>query len=228
MVLFPRNKYLTLHGVGAPPSDVSPSDRPYWVALPVFERMMARLAETERQHGVAIHVTSDDGFASDYHHIMPRLAALGRTGHFFPIGRRIGADGCVSASQLRAMAAAGMDIGAHGDAHVNWRQLDNAAVTADLTAAKLRLEALLGRTVASVSVPFGAFDHRVIELARAAGFTRIFTSAGGFATADSGLIPRTTVKGSFDPDRDLARLVGAPARLRSAVIDRVRRWRHTG
>jgi peptidoglycan/xylan/chitin deacetylase (PgdA/CDA1 family) len=228
MRVLPRQSYITFHGIGVPDAATPDDERPYWVSVAVLERIVARLGALEAANDVAITITCDDGFVSDHDHVLRTLLAVGRTGAFFPIGRRIGKPGSVSSRQLRDMFAAGMEIGSHGDAHVSWLQLDDTAMMADMMAGRRRLEDILGAPVTSASVPFGAYDARVVEVARRAGFTRILTSAGGFATATTGLIPRTSIKACFDPEVDLDRLVGVAARVRSSVMDRVKRWRHRG
>ena len=224
MSLLPRHKYLTFHGIGPPPAAVTADELPYWVCLDLLQRTLRALGRIEARTGVSFHVTCDDGYASDYDHLLPQLVSLGRTGHFFPIASRIGAPGFVTGAQLREMRAAGMDIGGHGYSHVSWRQLDSVALEAELQHCRDRLEEILGSAVTSVAVPFGAFDARVVAAARGAGFERIFTSAGGLAIDRRGLIPRTTVKSDFVPERDLDRLVSVRSRMRSSLVGRVKRW----
>lgn len=228
MTLLPRHKFLTFHGIGPPSSDATDVERPYWVPVDLLERLLDRLSEVEASHDLEFHVTCDDGFASDYNHVLSALVRRARRGHFFPITGRIDTSGCVSAAELREMHAAGMGIGGHGASHVDLRSLDDRALKRDLTACRDTLEAILGAPVTCISVPFGGFDARVVEIARGIGFTRIFTSAGGFATTDSGLIPRTTIKNTFDPGTDLTRLVSVSSRVRSSVVDRVKRWKNGG
>lgn len=224
MSLLPRQAVLTFHGLGPPPDGTPDVERPYWVPVLAFERTLARTAEIERVHGIRMMITFDDGLQSDHAIAWPRLARAGRSACIFPVVGEIGASGHASLEQLREMHRAGLMIGSHGLTHTRWTTLSDRALRTELIESRDRLADGLGAPVTTVSVPFGAFDRRTIASARAAGYTTIFTSAGGLASRLSGVVPRTTIRADFDPFTDLDRLVSLANRARSATVGRLKRW----
>lgn len=113
----------------------------------------------------------------------------------------------VTPEQLRALAAHGVAIGAHGLTHEPLVRVDAAAELAGV-------RELLARHVAAapvLSFPHGRFDSRTVELARAAGFPLLFTSAPELPPARGrgpGLLGRVgfttdsiTEQGRFAPER---------------------------
>lgn len=226
MTLLPRDAYLTFHGIGEPPVGAAASEIPYWLSARQLSGILDALVAVEARCAVRFHITCDDGLASDYEVMTPALLSRGRVGMFFSIGQRIGSPGYVTAAQIRAMHAAGMEFGGHSDSHVDLRSLDDAALAVDLATSRARLEDIIGRAVTSLSIPFGVYDRRVIAAAWEAGYERVFTSSGGLATSPLGLIPRNSVKRTFDARRDLPGLVSLASRVRSAVVTRARRLKH--
>ena len=57
--------------------------------------------------------------------------------------------------------------------------LSSDAIHAELADSRSRLENLLGRPVTYLSVPGGATDRRVLDIAAAVGYDHVFTSALG-------------------------------------------------
>lgn len=224
--MLPRTLHLTFHGLGAPPDGVPPCERAYWLAPEVFGRAIEIAAATERRYGVDIRFTFDDGNLTDHRVALGRLVRAGRTASFFVVAERIDKRGYLCRTLLGELLAAGMEIGSHGTAHRNLRALSDAELRLETAGSRARIEDATGVPVTAFSVPFGLYDRRVIAAAFAAGYQRVYTSSGGFSTAATGLIPRTTVKMGFDPDVDLPRMVRLGSRVQSALIDRGRRFKH--
>ena len=224
--MLPRRLYLTCHGLGIPSAGSDEAAARFWLPPELFERTLHVAAAIERRVGVDIRFTFDDGNASDHDIALPLLLAHGRRAKFFVCGERIGQPGYLDAGQLRGMTAANMIIGCHGYSHVSWRSLTDAALTQELQAGRRAIEAVTGRPVDVASAPFGELDHRVVQAAAAAGFKCLFASSGGFATSDTGLIPRNTLKQGFVPERDLPRMAARPNRAWAGVYDTARRIKY--
>jgi peptidoglycan/xylan/chitin deacetylase (PgdA/CDA1 family) len=126
------------------------------------------------------------------------------------------------------MHAAGMTIGSHGFDHINWSAAPADQLAREFLGARARIEDVIGAVIDTASVPFGMVDRRVAQWAIKAGFTRLFTSSGGFATADVGLIPRNSIINGFDPATDLEKLTALRWRANSALRDPIRRRRYWG
>lgn len=224
--MLPSRFYLTCHGLGTPPAGLADESCRYWLSVDLFERVLEVAAALERDRSVDIRFTFDDGNASDLALALPLLRKRGRKAKFFVCAGRIGKAGYLDAADLREVAAAGMTIGCHGHAHVNWRLADDTALHHELVEGRRLIETVAGRPVDVASAPFGGVDRRVVRAAAAAGYRCLFASSGGFATSDSGLIPRNTLKSCFEPEIDLPRMVGWSRRAWAGLYDTGRRVKY--
>lgn len=225
--MWPRRFILNFHGLGEPVRAIDAAERRYWLPVRVFRETLDTLA-CATTPATELGITFDDGNASDYEQAVPLLLERGLTARFFVLAGRIDKPGSLSAKQIREMAAAGMKIGSHGCSHIDWRRATDAELKRELHDARSALEDVLGERVDTLAVPFGLFDRRVVARSRKAGYRKIFTSSGGFASSDQGLIPRNCMQVGFSPSRDLPRMVSWPERLHSAIRDPLRRMKYSG
>lgn len=91
--------------------------------------------------------------------------------------------------QVRELAAAGMQIGAHTVSHPILARLDDAQASQEMAASRDHLQQLLGQPVGLFAYPNGRPDHdygqRDAELARKLGFQAAVTTAVGAARTGS-------------------------------------------
>lgn len=147
-----------------------------------------------------VHLTFDDGNESDVEIALPRLVERGLTAEFFPLAGRLGQRGYLDHDALRDLARAGMEIGSHGWEPRDWRRLDDRHARRELTDAPKLLGDLCGRPVRRYSLPFGAYDRRVLDRLREAGATRVYASDGGETSRDGWLQPRTELRHDLDQE----------------------------
>ncbi len=134
-------------------------------------------------------VTFDDAYRSTLL-AQPILADLGLPGTVFVPTAHVGSDEpmawagidrwvggpheaelrCMDVDDLRALAAAGWEIGAHTENHPRLPTLDDAELARELGPPRKHLEELLGAPCRSLAYPYGDFDDRVVTAARAAGY----------------------------------------------------------
>jgi peptidoglycan/xylan/chitin deacetylase (PgdA/CDA1 family) len=137
----------------------------------IVERMGRTPGENSGRPAVAI--TFDDGYADNYEYAMPLLATRDLTATFFLTVGLVEKDPSVVArtqmlrqsgyeairplewEQVRAMHAAGMEIGAHTWSHPNLAHLNRRAAHDELRSSKEVLEQRLGAPVRSLAYPFG-------------------------------------------------------------------------
>jgi peptidoglycan/xylan/chitin deacetylase (PgdA/CDA1 family) len=224
--MLPLTLYLTLHGLGHPGLGVDAGAARYWLPTESFERLLAVVPEIEAREGIRIALTFDDACRSDLEVAAPRLARAGRSALFLVPTGLMGAPGHLAPAEVRRLSELGMAIGSHGHAHIDWTGAGDAVLADEASGSRRRLEDLLGRPVVDLSFPFGMFDRRCIHFARAAGFRRLFTSSGGFATASEGLVARVSLRREFDAVRDLPRFSARSERWRAALVDRLRRLKY--
>ena len=204
-----RRLNLTFHGIGSPPTGVPDSERPYWIATEELESVLELIRGRSD-----VCVTFDDGNGSDLELALPRLLERGIAGTFFLPAGRIGSPGYVDQAGVRGLLAAGMRVGSHGFSHVDWRTLDESALTRELVDARRELEAIAEGAVDEASCPFGSYDRRVLTRLRAAGYRRAFTSDNGWARDGAWLQTRNTLRS------------GSAVETASVLLDipPIRRW----
>jgi peptidoglycan/xylan/chitin deacetylase (PgdA/CDA1 family) len=203
---------LIFHGIGTPGRPLEPGEAPYWIPAARFEAILDRIAALADPG--RIRLSFDDGNASDHDIALPALRARGLAAEVFVLSGRIGQPGSLSAAQIRALLAAGMTIGSHGVAHVDWRGLDAAGLAAELAGSRAALEAVCGRPVTRAAIPFGRYDARVLRALRRAGYACAFSSDGGPMDPGAFLRPRSSVRADFWIGLRLAR---APGRRRNTA-----------
>ncbi|WP_410595909.1 polysaccharide deacetylase family protein [Amycolatopsis sp. lyj-23] len=187
---------LAMHGVGRPARQLDPGEDERWLTVEQFERVLDVAAEHED-----VRLTFDDGNDSDVEIVLPRLADRGLTAEFFPLAGRLGQRGYLDRDGLRELVRAGMEIGSHGWEPRDWRRLDDLHAGRELRDAPQLLGDLCGRPVRRYSLPFGAYDRRVLARLRQAGATRVYSSDGGAARRDGWLQARTELPHDVDGDR---------------------------
>jgi peptidoglycan/xylan/chitin deacetylase (PgdA/CDA1 family) len=160
----------------------------------------------------AVVLTFDDGYADFHRQALPLLDKAGFTATVFvttgwladagqhaagtPLGPML------SWSQVREVAAAGVEIGAHSHSHPELDQISGAQLRTELTTPKELLEERLGQPVPSVAYPFGYSNARVRQAVRAAGYQHASAVANAMAKAgaDEFAVPRLTVRASIRPE----------------------------
>jgi peptidoglycan/xylan/chitin deacetylase (PgdA/CDA1 family) len=213
---------LNFHGVGTPGRALEPGEAPYWIDADRFAAIvdLIRAAPAGR-----VGITFDDGNASDLAICAPLLARHGLGARIFVLAGRIGAQGSLSAADLRALVRMGFGIGSHGHDHLDWRGLDGPGEVRELVTARAAIAAACGRPVADVAVPFGRYDRGVLARLRRHGYERVYTSDGGAVGGRAGswaagggfVVPRTSVRADMGLDEIRRILLGrepAARRLR--------------
>jgi peptidoglycan/xylan/chitin deacetylase (PgdA/CDA1 family) len=192
-----------------------------------------------------VALTFDDGYADVHTNVLPRLEEHGCTATVFvttgwmdDAGHHAAGtplDRMLSWSQVRDLAGAGIEVGAHSHSHAQLDQVPRDALRRELRHSKALLEARLGAPVHTLAYPFGYSSRRVREEVAASGYRYAAGVANTVARppADLLALPRLTVRRTTTLD-DFSRLLHAEDLWRSFAIDRtltrgyavVRRARH--
>ena len=165
--------------------------------------------------GAFFCLTFDDGCASDYAEAFPALVELGLRATFFVVPTLVGTPDHVTWSQLREMAAAGMEIGSHSLTHPFLHDLDAAGIRHEFGESKRILEDRLGAPVRSASLPRGWEPPHCAAVLDALGYRAFCTSrVGWWRPGDRPLaIPRVAVRRGMAADDFAAIAAGAPRAL---------------
>jgi peptidoglycan/xylan/chitin deacetylase (PgdA/CDA1 family) len=135
-------------------------------------------APAERPDKSAV-ISFDDGDATNRSVALPLLAARGMVAEFFITSDFIGRPGMVSEDDVRALAAAGMGVQAHGRSHRFLEDLGSEELEAELLDSKRRLESITGRSVTALALPGGRGSERERAAALRLGYRRVLTSIPG-------------------------------------------------
>jgi peptidoglycan/xylan/chitin deacetylase (PgdA/CDA1 family) len=133
-----------------------------------------------RRHGIVyaapgpvrrreVALTFDDGPSTEWTpQILDLLRDHGACATFFVLGASIA--GCEAV--LERMAAEGHEVANHAFSHRDPASLDDDALRGELERTSELLERVVGRRPHHFRPPYAETDHRVADLARAAGFDR--------------------------------------------------------
>jgi peptidoglycan/xylan/chitin deacetylase (PgdA/CDA1 family) len=202
-------------------------DREYVLDRSRFDRHVEYLA-AKPAGAVRVVVSFDDGDLSCYTMAAPALERHGMRGEFFVVTQWIGTPGFMTADHLRELTQRGHGVHSHSRTHARLSALTSAQIEGELKGSKEDLEAILGRPVTQFSIPGGAYDDRVVDAAKRAGYTAVMSSIEGYNddNAQAFLLRRFTPRSYTDvsmlagicehPRRTTARVVLKRAALRTA------------
>jgi peptidoglycan/xylan/chitin deacetylase (PgdA/CDA1 family) len=197
-----RSVILCYHGVGPRDSRIDPGFlrvRPavFRAQLELlldagFEFLtVAELAERARgaepPPGLAA-LSFDDGMDDNHEYVLPILAELRLPATVYVATGLIGepnpwmAEGSgarmMNEAELRDLAAAGFELGAHSVTHADLSQLDYHTCLREMTQSREALERLLGVQVRTFAYPFCRYGLATLSAVRASGFSAAVTCQG--------------------------------------------------
>ena len=156
--------------------------------------------------GRPVVLTFDDGYADFHERALPLLVRYGFPATLFVTTGWLRDAGPYAAGrppartlswpELEEVAAAGVEIGAHGHSHAQLDQLGDGALRAELRLAKSLLQDRLGRAVPTMAYPYGYSSARVRRAVRDAGYTAACAVGNALPAAghDRLAVPRLTVR----------------------------------
>ncbi len=121
------------------------------------------------------------------------LAEQGMTGEFFLTTNQIGKPGFLNWPESQEMQRAGMSFQSHGADHLDLRRLAPEDLRSQLELSKKTLEDRLGALVDFLAVPYGLFNQRVLDTARAVGYGGVCSSVRWPARPGSALMGRAAI-----------------------------------
>jgi peptidoglycan/xylan/chitin deacetylase (PgdA/CDA1 family) len=218
---------LHFHGLGPTPDWIEPQERDYWCDEHRFTAILDTIRDLSQV--VPIEITFDDGNMSDALIALPALLHRGQMASFFICAGRIGRPGYLDSSAMNDLLSAGMEIGSHGWAHVDWRRVDDATLDLEIDASRDKIADVIGRPIDKCAIPFGSYDRRVVRRLRRSDIKAVFTSDGGRAPLTGWMLPRDVFRTSWDDNRTLIDLATRPlssaATARRLIVRTLKRLR---
>ncbi|MFU8814070.1 MAG: polysaccharide deacetylase family protein [Pseudomonadales bacterium] len=189
------------------------SDHGYQVVP--LSRLIDALVQRQPLPDRAVAITFDDAYRSVFTHAHPELQRRGMPYAVFVSTDYLdqGSSHYMSWEQLRALEAAGAEIGNHSRSHAHylhrpaaestraWRQ----RIADDIRGAQARLQAEIERPLAALAYPYGEFDPALQAIAADLGMVGFGQQSGPLGPAsDLQGLPRYPMAGSYAGLDDLA------------------------
>ncbi|MDQ6767311.1 MAG: polysaccharide deacetylase family protein [Candidatus Eremiobacteraeota bacterium] len=130
-------------------------------------------------------LTFDDGYEDVATVALPLLREFGDVGTFYIATGYVGTPGHLSIGQLRALRAAGMEIGAHTVHHVDLTALPRAQASREIGASLRSLRRWLGISVTSFAYPAGQVNPVVVAIVHGDGVDNAVITRPGTVNGDT-------------------------------------------
>jgi peptidoglycan/xylan/chitin deacetylase (PgdA/CDA1 family) len=187
--------------------------------VPLAELLEAR---SRGEDDGLVGLTFDDGYADFAEHALPVLARHGMRATLYVVAGRIGGEnewdegprlGLLDAAGVRAVAAAGHEVGSHTVHHVPLAGVDAATLESEVAGSRRLLQEILQREVTGFCYPWGIFDEAAADAAVAAGYDHACVT-GDFLPGDRFTLPRFYVAPGDGAPQLLAKLARHRLRMR--------------
>jgi peptidoglycan/xylan/chitin deacetylase (PgdA/CDA1 family) len=214
---------ICFHGIGEPARQLEPGESRYWITRDQYLRVLDEVAPWP-----GLSLSFDDGNQSDIEYGLPGLQERGLRATFFVLAGRLGQPGSLSAADVAALVAAGMDVGSHGMDHRPWRGMDDTTTRRELVQARAEIAEAAGVEIQAAACPLGRYDRGLLLRLRELGYQRVFTSDRRQARPSSWLQPRFSVRSEDSAQTLRAAALRPPdplSRLRLASVGTLKRLR---
>jgi peptidoglycan/xylan/chitin deacetylase (PgdA/CDA1 family) len=199
-----------------------------------LDALLAALAGERSLPERALLLTFDDAYTDLLEVACPILTERGVPGVVFAVAGKLGGTNewdnkkrastlrLLDAEGLRAVAAAGVEVGAHTTNHRPLPKVPPAELEDEIAGSGRRLEAAGLPWPRSFSYPYGEWNPELARMAREAGYEVAFTVDWGVVEggADPHALPRVEIHASDTPRKLQLKLLAAgwPGKLRDVFL----------
>jgi peptidoglycan/xylan/chitin deacetylase (PgdA/CDA1 family) len=142
-----------------------------------------------------IIITLDDGYENNYLYAYPALKKCGFKAVIYSISDPDAPflnsfefpERLLSPAQMKELSDNGISIQGHTHSHVRLKFETDDAIERELATNKKTLEAVTGRPVRHMAIPYGLYDKRLFEIARRTGYCTIEVPGKGTINLDTDL-----------------------------------------
>jgi peptidoglycan/xylan/chitin deacetylase (PgdA/CDA1 family) len=145
------------------------------------EQAFAALEHGARLPAQPIMITFDDGYRDVWANALPVLMRMDMPATAYVITSRISDfdPRSLTWGQLHVLEQNGVTVGSHSVTHPDLTTLSDAQALVELRNSRRRLERHLNEPVQWFAYPAGAYDARIVDLARRAGYVLAVTTQPG-------------------------------------------------
>jgi hypothetical protein len=202
--------------------EIEPEDHPdqYRISCGQLAEHLRIVAEL--RPSLPLQVTFDDGHLSNYRYAPELLDKYGMKAIFFlAVGWVETQEYSMSWAQARELVSLGHQVQSHTLSHTWLTRCSPAQLRIELQGSRERIEDAVGVLVDAISIPYGRWNHRVLEACAEAGYRRVYTSDPWLSLgirAGVELRGRLTVRSTMDAQeiRRLVSMDGIPLRVQRA------------
>lgn len=152
----------------------------------VSVEQLAHRLETGQSVDKYVALSFDDGYKNNYTVALPLLQKYDAKASFFIINKEIGDAVHMDQDEIKAMIAAGMELGSHTTSHAPLAKIDPGFLAWELATSRYYLKTDFDRyVVRTLAYPNGSYNDTVIREAKRYGFYRALTGKIGVNTAAS-------------------------------------------
>ena len=148
-------------------------------------------------------ITFDDGWYDGYTYAFPILKRYGFVATYFVVSGRIDTNYSLSTEELRALQAAGNEIGNHTENHISLSTVPVGRAAQEVERASEQIMAAVGQRPVSLAYPMGGVNSSVVlVVSQVPGIKIAVTTVPGVVETWSRryVVPRVKVKGNTDID----------------------------
>jgi len=158
-------------------------------------------AQQRGEAGRLVALTFDDGYTDFVEHAMPLLERHGMRATLYVVAGRMARTNdwdsgpqldVMGPEQVRAVAAAGHEVGSHTMTHARLAGADAATLTEEVATSRRILEDVVQADVPSFCYPYGAYDDAAADAVQAAGYDNGCV-IGDYDPGDRFTVPRCYV-----------------------------------
>ena len=133
-----------------------------------------------------VALSFDDGYKNNYSVVLPLLQKYEAKGSFFVINRDIGDKLHMDEKEIKALIAAGMELGSHTYSHNPLADIDEKYLVWETDTSRFWLKKKFdGYIVRTLAYPNGSYNDKVIAAAQKYGFYRALTGHVGVNTQET-------------------------------------------
>lgn len=156
-----------------------------------MSKYFSMIADNEEIPQKTVLITMDDGYKDFFTYATPIMNRYNQKATEFLITDSIGYPAYLDWDQIKILSAQGFEFGSHTLTHPNLKNLKDDALKNELVKSKADIEKQLGKAVNFFCYPSGAYNDKVEQAVKAAGYRGATTTANGYRLSNKNMFEMT-------------------------------------